>query len=82
MERFGAARHEAALAKANIALLAESVMTRLCRIAGGGSFARQSPLGFWLEDVRAAGFLRPPWAIAYDGLFAMSLQGDPGGMTL
>jgi alkylation response protein AidB-like acyl-CoA dehydrogenase len=82
IERRGTARHEAALAKANIAMLADSVMNRLCRIAGGGAFARQSPLGFWQEDVRAAGFLRPPWAIAYDGLFAMSWQGDPGGMTL
>jgi alkylation response protein AidB-like acyl-CoA dehydrogenase len=60
MERDGTARHDAALAKANIALLAESVMTRLCRIAGGGTYARHSPLGFWFEDVRAAGFLRPP----------------------
>jgi alkylation response protein AidB-like acyl-CoA dehydrogenase len=82
MERNGTARHEAALAKANITLLAASVMDRLCRIAGGGAFARQSPLGFWFEDVRAAGFLRPPWAIAYYGLFAMSMQGDPGALTL
>lgn len=82
VERNGHARHEAALAKANIAVLAESVMTRLCRIAGGGAYARQSPLGFWFEDVRAAGFLRPPWAIASDGLFAMSWKGDPGSMTL
>lgn len=76
------ARHEVALAKANIAMLADSVMTRLCRIAGGSAFARHSPLGFWHQDVRAAGYLRPPWAIAYDGLFTMSWQGDPGAMTL
>lgn len=81
-ERTGSARHEAALAKANIALLADSVMSRLCRIAGGGAYARHSPLGFWFEDVRAAGFLRPPWAIAYDGLFTLSWQGDPGAMSL
>jgi alkylation response protein AidB-like acyl-CoA dehydrogenase len=82
IERTGYARHEAALAKANIAVLAESVMTRLCRIAGGGAYARHSPLGFWFEDVRAAGFLRPPWAIAYDSLFAMSWNGEPGAMTI
>ncbi len=82
MERNGRARHEASLAKANIAVLAESVMTRLCRIAGGGAYARHSPLGFWFEDVRAAGFLRPPWAIAADGLFAMSWNGEPGAMSI
>jgi alkylation response protein AidB-like acyl-CoA dehydrogenase len=82
MERNGHARHEAALAKANISVLAEQVMTRLCRIAGGGAYARHSPLGFWFEDVRAAGFLRPPWAIAHDGLFGMSWNGDPGAMTI
>lgn len=82
LERNGSARHEAALAKANITVLAELVMTRLCRIAGGGAYARNSPLGFWFEDVRAAGFLRPPWSIAYDGLFKMSWDNEPGSMTI
>ncbi|WP_428485143.1 hypothetical protein [Rhodopila sp.] len=82
IERSGDARHEAALAKANIAVLAESVMTRLCRISGGSAYSRHSPLGFWFEDVRAAGFLRPPWAIAYEGLFGMSWQGEPGAMSI
>ena len=82
VERTGGARHEAALAKANISVLAESVMTRLCRIAGGGAYARHSPLGFWFEDVRAAGFLRPPWGIAYDGLFKMSWDNEPGSMAI
>ena len=82
LERTGNARHEAALAKATIAVLAESVMTRLCRIAGGGAYARHSPLGFWFEDVRAAGFLRPPWALSYDGLYALSWNGEPGAMTI
>lgn len=81
-ERTGDARHEAALAKANIAVLAESVLSRLCRIAGGGVFSRTSPLGFWFQDVRAAGFLRPPWALAQEGLFALSWQGDPGAMSI
>jgi alkylation response protein AidB-like acyl-CoA dehydrogenase len=78
----GGGRHEAALAKANMAELAASVMTRLCRIAGGGAFHRQSPLGFWAEDVRAAGYLRPPWAAAYEGLFNLSSQGEPGAMSI
>ncbi len=82
VERNGRALHEAALAKINIAVLAESILTRLCRIAGGGVYARHSPLGFWFEDVRAAGFLRPPWTMAHDGLFALSALGEPGAMTL
>jgi hypothetical protein len=36
---------------------------------GGGTFARQSPYGFWFEDVRALGFLRPPWGLAFDTLY-------------
>jgi len=77
LEQHGRAREDTALAKANIAALAESVLTRLCRIAGGGSFARRSPLGFWFEDVRALGFLRPPWSLAVDGLFDMSVAPRP-----
>jgi alkylation response protein AidB-like acyl-CoA dehydrogenase len=71
----------AALAKANIALLAESVMTRLCRIAGGGSYSRHSPLGFWLEDVRACGFLRPAWGVAAERIFALSWEDEPIGFV-
>lgn len=54
--------------KTTIAELAETILTRLCRIIGGGTFARHSPFGFWFEDVRALGFLRPPWSLAYDRL--------------
>jgi len=72
IERKGRARHDTMLAKANIARLAESLLTRLCRIAGGGVLARHSPLGFWFEDVRALGFLRPPWGLAFDALFELS----------
>jgi alkylation response protein AidB-like acyl-CoA dehydrogenase len=74
IERKGGSRHDAVLAKTNVARLAESLLTRLCRIAGGGAFARHSPLGFWFEDVRALGFLRPPWGLAFDGLFDLSWQ--------
>jgi hypothetical protein len=54
----------ATLAKTAIAELAESVTTRLCRVMGGGTFARHSPFGFWAQDVKALGFLRPPWSMA------------------
>jgi alkylation response protein AidB-like acyl-CoA dehydrogenase len=77
-EQHGEARQAVALAKANIAVLAEQVLTRLCRIAGGGAYARHSPLGFWFEDVRALGFLRPPWAVASDRLFEMSWEARLG----
>jgi alkylation response protein AidB-like acyl-CoA dehydrogenase len=60
------------LGKIAIAELAESVTGRLCRIMGGGSFARHSPFGFWFEDVRALGWLRPPWALMFDAVFASS----------
>ena len=56
-------------AKTAIAELAESVMHRICRVIGGGSFSRASPFGYWFEDVRALGFLRPPLGLSYDRLF-------------
>jgi len=80
-EQRGSAGREVGLAKANIAVLAESVLTRLCRIAGGGAYSRRSPLGFWLEDVRALGFLRPPWAVAADRLLAASWADDTPGFS-
>jgi alkylation response protein AidB-like acyl-CoA dehydrogenase len=55
--------------KTAVAELAESVLQRICRVMGGGTFARQSPYGFWFEDVRALGFLRPPWGLAFDTLY-------------
>jgi len=64
------ARGAAVRGKTAIAQLAESSMTRVCRVVGGGTFARSSPFGAWFEDVRALGFLRPPWGLAYDSLFA------------
>jgi alkylation response protein AidB-like acyl-CoA dehydrogenase len=56
-----------------IAELAESVTRRICRVMGGGTFSRHTPFGFWFEDVRALGFLRPPWALAYSNLFEWSM---------
>jgi alkylation response protein AidB-like acyl-CoA dehydrogenase len=54
------------------ARLAESVLSGICKVIGGGTFSRNSPFGFWYEDVRALGFLRPPWGLAYDQLFEAS----------
>ena len=59
------------------AQLAESCLLRICRVMGGGTFARSSPFGSWFEDVRALGFLRPPWGLAYDGLLAASWDPAP-----
>ena len=59
-------------AKESVAELAEGVLGRLSRVIGGGAFSRRSPFAHWLEDVRALGFLRPPWGLAYDSLFTMS----------
>jgi alkylation response protein AidB-like acyl-CoA dehydrogenase len=56
------------MGKNAVAELAESVLKRLSRIIGGGSFARRAPYGFWFEDVRALGFLRPPWPLSFDTL--------------
>ncbi len=67
-------RRDALLGKETVAELAESLLTRLCRILGGGTYSRQSPFGFWLEDVRALGFLRPPWALAYDNVFTSTWE--------
>jgi alkylation response protein AidB-like acyl-CoA dehydrogenase len=70
VEQKGAgALRDALLGKTAIAELAETSMGRLCRVLGGGTYARQSPFGFWFQDVRALGFLRPPWGLAYDQLF-------------
>jgi len=56
------------LGKVAIAELAESLLSRLCRVLGGGTFSRHSPFSYWHEDVRALGFLRPPWGLAFDGI--------------
>ena len=57
------------LAKEAVAALAESVLSRISKVIGGGPYSRNAPYGFWLEDVRALGFLRPPWALAYERVF-------------
>lgn len=62
------ARGAALRAKTISAQLAESCLLRISRVIGGGTFARTSPFANWFEDVRALGFLRPPWGLAFDGL--------------
>ena len=66
--------HAALRAKEAVADLAEAVLLRLTRVLGGGTFSRRSPFAHWFEDVRALGFLRPPWPLAYDALFATSID--------
>jgi alkylation response protein AidB-like acyl-CoA dehydrogenase len=61
--------HPVVQGKMAISELAEQATTRLCRVMGGGSFSRHSPFGHWAQDVRALGFLRPPWGLAYDRLY-------------
>ena len=58
--------------KESVAELAETALGRLTKVIGGGAFSRRSPFAHWYEDVRALGFLRPPWGLAYDNLFALS----------
>jgi alkylation response protein AidB-like acyl-CoA dehydrogenase len=65
-------------AKVAAAQLAESCLLRLCRILGGGTYARSSPFGCWFEDVRALGFLRPPWGLAVDALIADLVEAASG----
>lgn len=70
VEKDADSRLRAVQAKTAIAELAESVLRRICRVIGGGTLSRSSPFGYWFEDVRALGFLRPPWGLSYDQLFA------------
>ncbi|HLF79484.1 MAG TPA: hypothetical protein VJB57_18540 [Dehalococcoidia bacterium] len=65
---------EALHAKTAVSELAESVTNRICRVIGGGSFHRSSHFGAAFEDVRALGFLRPPWVLAYDQLLDRTWQ--------
>ena len=58
--------------KTAVAELAEQTLLRISRVVGGGTFSSSSPFSSWFEDVRALGFLRPPWGLAYDGLILTS----------
>ena len=65
----GNATRSGLLCKEAVAEMAESVMLRISKVVGGGAYSRSSPFGFWLQDVRALGFLRPPWGFAFDRIF-------------
>ncbi len=69
---------EAALAatkaKLGMAALSESILANVCRAVGGGAFSASSPYATWNEDVRALGYLRPPWALAFDQLIEARTQ--------
>lgn len=67
-------RRDVLQGKTAIAELAETCLTRLCRILGGGTFHRRSPFGHWAQDVKALGLLRPPWGLAYGTLMAGSQE--------
>lgn len=69
-----AALHDALRAKESVAELAERTLLRLTRVLGGGTFSQRSPFARWFEDVRALGFLRPPWGLAFDSLFLTSFD--------
>ncbi len=63
-----AASIAATKAKIGMAATAESILGHVCRAVGGGAFSSSSPYATWNEDVRALGYLRPPWALAFDQL--------------
>lgn len=70
MEDPATSSRQTLLGKLSIAELAETIMLRISRVIGGGAFSRNSPFGYWQQDVRALGYLRPPWSLAYDRAFA------------
>lgn len=61
---------------------ADLVLNRLCRMPGGSACARGSTPNVRCEGVRAPGFPRPPWKIAYEGLFSTSWQDEAGAMSI
>lgn len=62
------------LAKESVARLAESMLGRLCALTGGTAYTKYSPLGAWYKDVRALGYLRPPWTLAFEQMYELSWQ--------
>ena len=72
-DTFGALR-AGLRAKTSVAELAETSLRRIGQVVGGGTFSRRSPFAAWFEDVRALGYLRPPWGLAFDTLFATSFD--------
>lgn len=73
---------EAIMAKLGLADLAETLVSRICRVVGGGAFSARSPFASWYEDVRSLGYLRPPWALAYDQLINARRSGAAPGFGI
>jgi len=69
-ESAAAAGLAAVKAKMGVAALAEELLGRVSKVVGGGAFSERSPFAAWSQDVRALGYLRPPWALAFDQLIA------------
>lgn len=74
-EPAGTAAIAAIKAKMGVAAMAEALLGRISKVVGGGAFSGRSPFAGWYEDVRALGYLRPPWALAFDQLIAARHQG-------
>ena len=68
----GAASAGVQRGKLAISELAEASLLSISKAIGGASYSRSSPFGQWSQDVRALGFLRPPWALAHQRLFEES----------
>ena len=81
IETQGAAGDAVVHGKTAIAELAEAALGRLCKVLGGGTYGGQAPFGWWFEDVRALGFLRPPWGLAYDTILEASWRRAEEGDT-
>lgn len=64
----------ALIAKTAASQLAEDCMRRIGRVLGGGTYSRHAPFSYWFEDVRALGFLRPPWGLVYDSMAATAFD--------
>lgn len=62
--------------KTAISTLGEQALTRISRVIGGASYAESQPFGQWFQDFRALGFLRPPWALAFQTQFLQSWSDD------
>ena len=65
---------DAMTGKLAVADLAENLINQLARVASGSAFSRSQPLLQWAQDVRALGFLRPPWPLAYQQLLAARFE--------
>ncbi len=68
----GTALSGAMRGKLAISELAEASLLSMSKAIGGASYSRSSPFGQWSQDVRALGFLRPPWSLTYDRMFEAS----------